>query len=290
MLTRAHNERDATTLSTLRATMSAPDPPAPAGGSKRKREKINIACTSCRQSKVKCEDARPCSRCISHGWRDSCVSWHHIKQRRRQKSEAVQADLQTLPAQSLWTAAGAEEVADLPPPERRGGLLQTDPPSLPPSGSAQSCQRQRSGAVRVAVWRPTQSLLGDVPPAPSLPPSVAAQSLSHGLPHRGFEAQTAPAEVWPSPTPAALSAVVGEGRGAAPQRRRMNLVVGEGSCAGKDAADGDERVASRCLSPSVDSDYVAPSNADGELSDAENDDVWRSVEHLKDVPITWDKL
>ena len=81
--------------------MSAPDPPAPAGGSKRKREKINIACTSCRQSKVKCEDARPCSRCISHGWRDSCVSWHHIKQRRRQKSEAVQADLQTAPAQSL---------------------------------------------------------------------------------------------------------------------------------------------------------------------------------------------
>ena len=70
----------------------------------------------------------------------------------------------------------------------------------------------------------------------------------------------------------------------------MNLVVGEGSCAGKDAADGDERVASRCLSPSVDSDYVAPSNADGELSDAENDDFWRSVEHLKAVPIAWDKL
>ena len=94
--------------------MTAPALPAPAVGAKRKREKIAGACTSCRRSKVKCEEARPCTRCISHGWRNSCVSWPHIKPRRRQQYDAERVDLQP---------------ATVPPPP---------PPPPPPSLAAQS--------------------------------------------------------------------------------------------------------------------------------------------------------
>jgi hypothetical protein len=58
----------------------------------RKRSNITDACTACRRSKVKCEEERPCARCISHGWRDSCVSWHKVKASRGQEPGADRAD------------------------------------------------------------------------------------------------------------------------------------------------------------------------------------------------------
>ena len=183
-------------------------PPAPACGSKRKREKIAGACTSCRQSKVRCEEARPCTRCISHGWHNSCVSWPHIKPRRRKQYDAERVDLQPATA--------------------------------------------------------------TVPPPPPLPPAVAAQSLFGGPSAPPFSlgwlgAQFTPSEVWPASKSAALS---------------VEVVI-EGSCAGIDAADGDS-----CVPPTGD----ALCEAGSELSDAENDDFWQSVEHLKAIPIAFDGL
>jgi hypothetical protein len=58
----------------------------------RKRNTISDACTACRRSKVKCEEEKPCARCISHGWRDSCVSWHKVKASRSQAPGADGAD------------------------------------------------------------------------------------------------------------------------------------------------------------------------------------------------------
>jgi hypothetical protein len=41
---------------------------------KRTRYSTDV-CTSCRQSKVRCEEGRPCSRCVKQGWQESCLSW-----------------------------------------------------------------------------------------------------------------------------------------------------------------------------------------------------------------------
>ena len=41
---------------------------------KRTRYSTDV-CTSCRQSKVRCTEGRPCSRCVKQGWQESCLSW-----------------------------------------------------------------------------------------------------------------------------------------------------------------------------------------------------------------------
>lgn len=49
----------------------------PRGGERVKRRRTtpntSKACASCRRSKVKCNEQKPCSRCIRNSWRDSCV-------------------------------------------------------------------------------------------------------------------------------------------------------------------------------------------------------------------------
>ena len=44
----------------------------PAGSNRKRPGKYADACEACRRSKVKCDDQKPCSRCIRHGWEDSC--------------------------------------------------------------------------------------------------------------------------------------------------------------------------------------------------------------------------
>ena len=204
---------------------------APAGGAKRKRNNISDACTACRRSKVKCDEAKPCTRCVNHGWRDSCVSWRQLKvARQRQECDMVRADLAALL---------------LPPP--------------PP------------------------------PPAPSKPTTAAGaarlQFPFRGLPHRELGSLFAPGEVLPAP-------------------------IGEGHCAGEGAADCDESVASPTQSAASRSQPHSPAlscsgasscssceekhcdqpaaliEADTDLSE-EDEAFWRSVEHLKAIPIAF---
>ena len=46
---------------------------------KRKRHNISDACAACRRSKVKCDDIKPCRRCLRDGRRVACVSWRDGK-------------------------------------------------------------------------------------------------------------------------------------------------------------------------------------------------------------------
>ena len=46
---------------------------------KRKRHNIPDACAACRRSKVKCDDIKPCRRCLRDGRRVACVSWRDGK-------------------------------------------------------------------------------------------------------------------------------------------------------------------------------------------------------------------
>ena len=45
---------------------------------KRKRQNISDACASCRRSKVKCDEEKPCRRCFKHGRAASCASWRLV--------------------------------------------------------------------------------------------------------------------------------------------------------------------------------------------------------------------
>jgi hypothetical protein len=40
-----------------------------------RRTTVSRSCVVCRQNKVKCEEERPCSRCIKRSIADSCVDW-----------------------------------------------------------------------------------------------------------------------------------------------------------------------------------------------------------------------
>ena len=45
---------------------------------KRKRQTISDACAVCRRSKVKCDEEKPCQRCVKHGRADACISWRKV--------------------------------------------------------------------------------------------------------------------------------------------------------------------------------------------------------------------
>lgn len=34
---------------------------------------------ACRRSKVKCDEEKPCKRCVKHGRADSCISWRKVR-------------------------------------------------------------------------------------------------------------------------------------------------------------------------------------------------------------------
>ena len=83
----------------------APDTTATTNKRKR-RMTVSDACTSCRRSKVKCEEQRPSLRCIKHDWQDSCVSWSVVKAARTQDS-GDQSD-ETPPSDPVATADKAK--------------------------------------------------------------------------------------------------------------------------------------------------------------------------------------
>ncbi|KAG5519289.1 hypothetical protein PMAC_001914 [Pneumocystis sp. 'macacae'] len=49
---------------------------------KKKRSQVRNACVNCQKSNKKCDEARPCSRCIKHNLFDSCIN---SKRKKRQK-------------------------------------------------------------------------------------------------------------------------------------------------------------------------------------------------------------
>ncbi|EKX49929.1 hypothetical protein GUITHDRAFT_104325 [Guillardia theta CCMP2712] len=53
---------------------STPSSPLPANKPRRAR-RTSAACIHCKTNKVKCDDARPCSRCQRRGWDQSCVAF-----------------------------------------------------------------------------------------------------------------------------------------------------------------------------------------------------------------------
>jgi hypothetical protein len=58
----------------------APQPAMPPERTVRygKRQNISDACAGCRRSKVKCDEQKPCRRCLRDGRQVECVSWRTV--------------------------------------------------------------------------------------------------------------------------------------------------------------------------------------------------------------------
>lgn len=78
---------------------------APVSNRKRSRHAtIAEACSSCRQSKVKCDTVKPCSRCVKHGRQDACVDWRAAEATSDARSSSPEESEQT-PKESKETGA-----------------------------------------------------------------------------------------------------------------------------------------------------------------------------------------
>lgn len=61
---------------TMHMYQPIPDSAPSANGSEeapRKRRQVKVACTNCQKACKRCDDSRPCSRCIHYGIVDTCV-------------------------------------------------------------------------------------------------------------------------------------------------------------------------------------------------------------------------
>ncbi|ORZ02762.1 hypothetical protein BCR43DRAFT_22569 [Syncephalastrum racemosum] len=61
--------------------VKASDPQTPLP--KTRSKYVKNACTNCRKASRKCDDARPCPRCIKYALEDSCVSY--VRRKRPEK-------------------------------------------------------------------------------------------------------------------------------------------------------------------------------------------------------------
>jgi hypothetical protein len=53
----------------------------------KKRKQVTRACMRCKQSHACCDSQRPCSRCVSLGFSDSCLDSEQKKRGRKRKEE-----------------------------------------------------------------------------------------------------------------------------------------------------------------------------------------------------------
>ena len=103
----------------------------------KKRHNISDACAACRRSKVKCDELKPCRRCLRDGRRIACVSWRDAppqsaehaealsgagdvaKKRRRSKSDTTGFAVTNLVLPPLCVISCVENVQEVPPSEPR---------------------------------------------------------------------------------------------------------------------------------------------------------------------------
>ena len=48
-----------------------------------KRKRNSVSCISCRNSKLRCDEDRPCARCVRQGLGDNCTSWRSLRKTKR---------------------------------------------------------------------------------------------------------------------------------------------------------------------------------------------------------------
>ncbi|KAK9452525.1 hypothetical protein V1511DRAFT_513706 [Dipodascopsis uninucleata] len=109
----ASNEHSAEMMLVAISSSNSPAAVSPGQDNKkppRKRRRIPISCTSCRERKLKCNRMQPCSTCIAHGTVDRCAyavpSWTSASQDESKMEQ--NADFETV-LQSRLSPVGAQQ-------------------------------------------------------------------------------------------------------------------------------------------------------------------------------------
>lgn len=65
-----------------------PRPASPIGG---KRKQVKNACVNCQRACKKCDDQRPCSRCVKYGIEDGCINSQRKERKRKNQDDSTTA-------------------------------------------------------------------------------------------------------------------------------------------------------------------------------------------------------
>ncbi|KIY64667.1 hypothetical protein CYLTODRAFT_492915 [Cylindrobasidium torrendii FP15055 ss-10] len=116
-----------------------PSPSAPVE-TKQKRKQVKMACTNCAQACKRCDDARPCERCVKYGFNDTCVDGQRKERqkgvkrgpyKRRAGRESSLPDPPEFSPPPLDPSAPAPP-PPLPPTDGDGNPLPPPPDGVPP--------------------------------------------------------------------------------------------------------------------------------------------------------------
>lgn len=124
-----------------------------------KRRQVKNACTNCQKACKKCDDARPCLRCVKYGMQEACVS----SQRKERKKGVKRGPYKKRESKGPLELPFSEFLAySLPRPPRPPRRLHP-PPDAPSSARSPSSFFSSPSPIHVA-WPPSPIL--------SLPPFV----------------------------------------------------------------------------------------------------------------------
>jgi len=109
--------------------VSEPNTPSPGAAHPAKRKQVKNACTNCQKACKKCDEARPCPRCVKYGITETCVNSTRKERKkgvkrgpykRRQKGE--DGDVSTPEARTPRRKNSPEQAPQYDPQNIRGSL------------------------------------------------------------------------------------------------------------------------------------------------------------------------
>ncbi|KAF8195996.1 hypothetical protein BJ912DRAFT_1056429 [Pholiota molesta] len=171
-----------------------PANPAPSALSRPKRKQVKMACTNCAGACKRCDENRPCERCVKYGIADTCIDGQRkerkkgIKRgpyRRKNKNESDSNSFngEWTPPSSSTTAAAIHAVAQYAPPEgsyypgHPNSSNSTPNPNTNPDGSP-SAHSNNGQPMMPYYIHP-----GGYPPFPHYPPTMYPGPPPPGAPH-----------------------------------------------------------------------------------------------------------
>ena len=154
---------------------------------KRKRQVISDACTNCRRSKLKCDEEKPCTRCIMRGRAADCASWREDAakaspqnetddQSKPQRGDPAKSRVRTA-RPSLLAAALKDFALSTPTEPVEGGGRDSRVSASKKGGKRQSPGVARNSLARTDAacsWTGTSNVLsGEADGRQTLMPTVA---------------------------------------------------------------------------------------------------------------------
>jgi hypothetical protein len=98
---------------------NTPSRPSSTIGTGTKRKQVKNACVNCQKACKKCDDQRPCSRCVKYGIEDGCINSQRKERKRKNQDESVATfPTTTTRIQLNLSSTRTREVVEAPVPMR----------------------------------------------------------------------------------------------------------------------------------------------------------------------------